>query len=398
MLRNGGGRWLGLMCAFALLAALGAAPAVATHTPPPALPDPGGDENANVPIPPPSGKYLGMNDDTTAPGTGYAAQDWISLTQTMGGNAIRGLLDWRRIERQRNQDTDVTWDPYTAFYNQALTAELTPIFILAFAPCWAREAVYALACLTQPVPAGGEYPPARSFNGEWLQFAAEAARRYPAAIFEIWNEPNLPEYWESGPDPQRFAELQAIAYDAIKSVRPNALVLAGGFASEDVTVPGGKIAQYEFVKRAYAATPSIKGKMDAISFHPYPNDPDLSGPGPHPPLGMNSKFARDFHDIRTAQAEANDEGSELFLTETGLSIGHTVPNEALQSDGNLRVYRKTMTMDDVIGVVFHRIIARADLGFPEPGFAWLLPGPPLDPRTVFCTFTGLAGNSYTGCP
>jgi hypothetical protein len=64
-----------------------------------------------------------------------------------------------------------------------------------------------------------------------------------------------------------------------------------------------------------------------------------------------------------------------------------------------------MTMGDVSGVVFHRLIEPADTSGNEweLGVAWLRYDadrnpPPPPPREVYCRFAAGAGHSYPGCP
>lgn len=93
------------------------------------------------------------------------------------------------MEPWRNGWSNHTWSRFDDFYSRARAAGLTPIMNLAFAPTWARD---LLGRLCGALSSECLYPPRPGMDGEWGEFAAEAARRYPAAIFEIWNEPNLP--------------------------------------------------------------------------------------------------------------------------------------------------------------------------------------------------------------
>ena len=71
----------------------------------------------------------------------------------------------------------------------------------------------------------GVYPPAS--NAEFAAFAQLLVRRYgpdggfwranpglpqmPIRSWEVWNEPNLPQYWAAGPDPAAYAVGFAVA-------------------------------------------------------------------------------------------------------------------------------------------------------------------------------------------
>jgi hypothetical protein len=108
-----------------------------------------------------------------------------------------------------------------------------------------------------------------------------------------------------------------------------------------------------YLDAAYSATPSIAGHMDALSFHPHPG-----GSG----LGANTLFAKSFADVRVVKAANGDPLTPLFVSEVGVSTGNPeAVTETEQAETLLALYRRAMTMGDVLGVVFHRLIEPADV-------------------------------------
>ncbi|MGH2986665.1 MAG: hypothetical protein ACRDLO_08265, partial [Solirubrobacterales bacterium] len=315
-----------------------------------ASPDPGGDPNAAVPLPPPPGKYMGFNDDAAHSVHGLTPAGYVELSSLAGGNLIRASLDWREaepvpnIEPLPNSWNERAWARWKDLYDAALTRGLTPMFTIGFAPVWARELQF------QECGEACRYPPSRLMDGQWAEFAAEVARRFPRAVIEVWNEPNLLNFWGSGADPQRYAELLAIAHDAIKQQSPSTTVLGGALANVQRT-GGGHMALGEFLDAAYSAGPTIAGNMDALSFHPYPGGADL---------GANTLFAKSFADVRMVKA-AYDPSTPLFVSEVGISTGAPDSLSETEQAATLQaLYRRAMTMGDVLGVVFHRLVEPAD--------------------------------------
>jgi hypothetical protein len=149
----------------------------------------------------------------------------------------------------------------------------------------------------------------------------------------------------------------------------------------------------EFADAAYSADPSIGDNMDALSFHPYPGGAAL---------GANTPFARSFADLRAVKAAHGDVATPLFISEVGASLGPPDSvSEAAQAETLVELYRRAMTMPDVAGVVFHRLIEPADTSTDEweLGAAWLrYGGDPQEPRIVYCRFAVAAGHHYPGCP
>ena len=347
-------------------------------------PDPGGDPNAAVPLPPPAGKYFGFNDDAAHSLHGLVPTDYVELSRTAGGNLIRASLDWRDAEPVRDQWHASSWARWQGLYDRALERGVTPLFTIGFAPPWARD----------PASCSGQYcrvPPTPQMDGEWAEFAAEVARRFPAALIEVWNEPNLTNFWTSGADPRRYAELLDTAHDAIKSVSPQTMVLGGGLSNVQVSLDG-HMALREYLDAAYSASPSIAANMDALSFHPYVG---VLG------LGAGTLFAKSFHDVRTVREAHGDSATPLFVTEVGVSTGFPeLRTETDQAETMMALYRRTMTMDDVVGVVFHRLIEPADTtgNLWELGAAFTRYGDsPPRPREAYCRFVDEANRSYPRC-
>ena len=368
-----------LACAILLL--LGTAPAGAYEAP-----DPGGNPHARVPVPPP-GRFFGANDNMLFVSDGLGPTRKLELVEAMGGNVARTSLDWRLLEPIRDIWNAAVFLQARRFYRRALRRDIRPLFTLVSSPRWARVSCRELLSWTCVAP------PQRRWDEEWAEFAAEVARRFPRAIIEVWNEPNFRAYWgaRSGPDPQRFAELQTIAYRAIKDVRPRTVVLAGGFSNIQRT---GRfsIGLRDFLTGAYAARPSIKGHMDMLAFHPYPYSAHL---------GADSRFAETFADVRGVRRAFHDRSTPLFVTELGVS---TAPPEDLrpreQASTLLAAYRRTMTMRDVRGIVVHRLVEPRETNEIEweLGMALTLYGAnPPHPRVAYCRFVRLAGNNYPRC-
>jgi len=136
------------------------------------------------------------------------------------------------------------------------------IAVIGSSPVWARPTTYASGDSTSP-------PDSASTFGT---FCAAAATRYSSSIkhWEIWNEPNLKQFWGGvgasfGTDPIHFAAMQSAAYDAIKGVDSTATVISGGLGSAETT--GGYTAPIDFIDTMLDQ--GIGSKLDGIGVHPY---------------------------------------------------------------------------------------------------------------------------------
>jgi Cellulase (glycosyl hydrolase family 5) len=340
-------------------------------------------ETGSVPMPP-AGKLFGFNEEVWGVAPRLDPRHFLELSRTVGGNMIRTNLDWRHAEPRQNVWDESWWSRWRRLYDAARGRGMTVVFIIGSAPTWARAAVHQGCNRFGPC----EFPPAPEMDDEWAEYAAEVARRFPDALIEVWNEPNLRFFWDSGADPERWAELQASAFDAINAVSPETEVIAGGL-SNNQTTEDGHMALREFLDRAYDADPSIEDHMDYVGVHPYPYSESF---------GANTLFAKSLEDVRSVR-EAYRDDTPLFVTEVGISTGDPEAlGEEARADASIRLYRRLMTMDDVAGVAFHRLVAPAGANSWTSGSAWTVNGAsPTTPKPVYCRFVAEARRSYPLC-
>jgi hypothetical protein len=125
----------------------------------------------------------------------------------------------------------------------------------------------------------GTYPPRNA--AAMATFAAVLTRRYgPGGSFwrehphlprvaigswQIWNEPNLPVYWASGPDPAAYTQLLRTVSQAIKRVDPHAEIVSAGLPESDLGMPFAEFV--EGMEKANAAS-----AYDVLAVHAFAAD------------------------------------------------------------------------------------------------------------------------------
>jgi polysaccharide biosynthesis protein PslG len=153
---------------------------------------------------------------------------------------------------------------------------------------------------------------------------AVAARYGPKGVhyFEIWNEPNILDFWHPKPDPAAYtADLKA-AYAAINAVDPSAVVLSGGLAPAEND--GINFDPRTFLQDMYAD--GAKGSFDGLGFHPYsyPDSPDTVAS-----WSGWSMMADTRPSMRSIMAQNGDSRKKIWITEYGAptsgpnSVGET---------------------------------------------------------------------------
>ena len=366
--------------------------------PPPPATDPGGSETTDVSVPPPAGRYFGFDyeEAVTGPNQPLTTGGFANYARLAGANTARVTLDWKVLEPTQGKWDEGAWARFANIYNTLLAAGIKPVLTIGFAPIWARDSGAPRTC-TDPAC---RYPPAQSMLGAWARFAAQVVKRFPQArAIEIWNEPNLPNFWRSGPDPRRFATVEAWAYDAIKNVDPSMPVLAGGININQryyQTYGTTAIPLRDFLDAAYAAPASLKHYMDAISLHTSTQELNYS---------TGSSLAKAFDQVRSTEAKYGDSGRSIWITEDGITTsagGSDARTQRQQADGLLRQYRRFMTMPDVKAMLINALVE-------SPAFAWnnfnrgygvrLYEPPGFPPKLAFCAFADRANaNPPSGCP
>jgi len=145
-----------------------------------------------------------------------------------------------------------------------------------------------LLVLTHPPTWASSRPDLEGYNGspapprdmgEWRNYVATVVARYAGRIeaYEIWNEPNLTQFFVGSP--QQMGELTRVASQAIRAADPGALVVSAGLSART----GGPIAESYF--RAYVGS-GIASAVDVVGIHIYP----YPGSGPESMVGLAQRF------------------------------------------------------------------------------------------------------------
>ena len=230
----------------------------------------------------------------TMSGTDLARE--LALYQGMGVSWLRVDVDWSAIEATEGV---YDWSDLDAVVDAAVGFNI--LGVIAYSPLWATSDT-------------GETHAPPSTLSDYSGFCTAAATRYAGKIqaWEIWNEPNLINFWTTDADPVVYTDMVQAAYPAIKAADSGALVIAG--ALSPATTSGGSIAPEEFTASCY--TEGIQGYFDAWSVHPYcfPADPQDS----------STDSWNTFQRLPLVYAEmvtGGDDGKQIWLTEFGAPTG-----------------------------------------------------------------------------
>ncbi len=167
----------------------------------------------------------------------------------LGANWLRTDANWAWIEGTRGT---WSWAELDGLVDACAARHLRPLLVLGTLPTWARPA-------GTPETHG---PTTQSQRDGFAAFCNRVAARYRGRVthYEVWNEPNLPQFWSS-PNTSNYATLLKAAHPRIKAADPNARVLAGGVGW------GSTINTVTWYRDLYAH--GCKPYFDIANTHPY---------------------------------------------------------------------------------------------------------------------------------
>lgn len=232
--------------------------------------------------------------------TGYASHNLtiseLREIKDAGGRFVR--TDFTMSSVQPTSSQLFNWSHLDTKVAAASAQGLQVLGILDYSPQWNAHPGCIVGSPNQCAPAD---PTA------FANYAAAAAAHFPQVTYwEIWNEPNLSQFWSPSPSSTDYVIMLNSAYAAIKAVAPNDIVIAGAL-SRARDIAGVEIAPTTFVTSMYANG----AQFDILSLHPYtyPFSPDTANSGNGWP---------DVATIRATMVANGDSAKKIWITELGV--------------------------------------------------------------------------------
>lgn len=180
--------------------------------------------------------------------------DQMTNMSSLGLKWLRFDVDWSLI--QPDDRYVYNWMNLDRVVKTANTHNIELLLIIENTPKWAR----ADNCDSIHCP-----PSSLEDYGIFVSAVVSRYSKMGVKNWEIWNEPNLKQFWYSGPDAKRYVELLKVAYLSIKTIDDSANVISGGTGPSDSKK--GDIDPTDFLSDMYAN--GAKNYFDALGFHPY---------------------------------------------------------------------------------------------------------------------------------
>jgi polysaccharide biosynthesis protein PslG len=148
-----------------------------------------------------------------------------------------------------------------------------------------------------------------------LRFLAERYRDQVTS-WEIWNEPNNPNYLTDA-TPADYTTLLCAAYRTLKNTVPEDTVVSGGTGGND----------WEWISQMYAA--GAKGCFDVLATHPY----NHGLPPTAVPTSDAQWWFQNISLVRDVMIDNDDESTPVWFTEIGWSTVTDPDRQGPSADG-----------------------------------------------------------------
>ncbi len=268
---------------------------------------------SKIPLAQPEGTDTAPREASFVYGMNMADLGKAYLVRDMGFDWVKSYVNWETVEPEpgvfRWMDPDNIVDAFEGYGVHILMR-------VHGTPAWARPENTFLS-----------HPP--SDMDDFARFMTVLAERYKGqvAAYEIWNEPNLNYEWGYlEPDPVKYTAMLKAAYQAVKAVDPDALVISGGLSTTGDGSPTA-MGDLDFLQGMYDA--GAQGYLDALGSHPYAfgHDPDYEDP-----WGLSLSRVVQQREVMTNNGDAE---TPMWITEAGWVLQtswNLVEHEAIAVD------------------------------------------------------------------
>ena len=231
----------------------------------------------------------------------------------MGAKWVRFDFNWSLI--QPNTAASYDWRLYDRLILAAQKHKLFILGILDYTPEWAR----ASACKDSDKchPADPQ---------QFAQFARVVANRYKNRglhYWEIWNEPNNPQFWQPAASPAEYTRLLQAASSALKAEDKDAYIITAGLSPQETDDTA--YAPIDFLSGVYEA--GGKNSFDAVAHHPYtfPISPKST------PFHAWNQMVDTKKGLRGLMLNNGDGNKKIWITEYGAPTGGPGPISTVES-------------------------------------------------------------------
>lgn len=261
----------------------------------------------------------------------YYEEDWdTALSKAKEANVewAREEFSWQTIEPVND---DFNFAPYDAAIDKYVANDISVMGLITYSTEWAST--------------NGGSPDYEYYAPDmeaWEDYCTQLATRYKGkvAAWEIWNEPNIDQFWKSSEED--YIDLLETASSAIKEADPDAMIVLGGTAGTDT----------DYIDRVYSQV-SSKDIFDVVAVHPYRLVGSSFNYAPEESVEGLNNLQIDLENLRAVMRKNGDHGKPVWLTEFGWTTYDDGVSEDLQADYLMRGYAMALSVVNVKKVFWY---------------------------------------------
>ena len=214
----------------------------------------------------PDRAFLGLVAEDAFGKPGAYRRENLDRLRATGAGLVRQTFDWARIERAPGRYDLSFYDDYVA----ALARRHLRVLPILFDPPPFRSSAPAEAA-PRDLPAarapadmgefGGQCSSRRYGPGGSFWRAHPELPQLPVRSWQVWNEPNLPVYWPSGPDAAEYVALLRATGRGIRTVDPGAEIVTAGLPDSSARRAAARVRGGN-VRRRAAREPSTRWRVN----------------------------------------------------------------------------------------------------------------------------------------
>lgn len=261
----------------------------------------------------------------------YYEEDWDTVLEKAKENNVewaREEFSWQTIEPVNDS---FNYAPYDAAIDKYAANGIQVLGLIAYSTEWASSN-----------PGSADYEYYAPDMDAWEDYVKQLATRYHGKVsaWEIWNEPNIEQFWKSSEDD--YVALLEAASNAIKEIDAEAMVVLGGTAGADT----------DFIDRIYSQAED-KDIFDIVAVHPYRLVGDSFNYAPEKSMDGLNALQTDLENLRAVMRKNGDAGKPVWLTEFGWTTYDNGVSEDAQADYLMRGYATALSVVNVKKVFWY---------------------------------------------
>jgi hypothetical protein len=246
--------------------------------------------------------FVGLGGGDSLNTNPFTAECVLAAQARAGAGTLRQGLDWTYVERSRGVYSFKTYDRWVG---AAARHRMKILPILSNPPAFRAHNTARHISPPKSYAAYGRYAAALVAhygpNGDFWT-SHPTIPKLPIRSWQIWNEPNLPQYWGGKPNAKQYTRLLKVAAKAIHKVDPKAEIVTAGLPDSLIK---HAIQARKYIPQLYRA--GAKKWFTTLAINPYS----------HTAKGVVRLIKR----LRAIMLKHRDRAGKLWVTEVGWATG-----------------------------------------------------------------------------